>query len=274
MNKKPLISVILCNYNYGQFIGQAIDSVINQTYSNFELIIVDDGSTDDSKKVINSYKDHRIQTVFKENGGQASAFNEGFTVAKGEIISFLDSDDWWKPEKLEIIVKWHNFLEGSYAILQHGLEIWSDGKTKPYKLVLPTGDCFEEMKKTKNIDFFVPTSGLSFPKSILEKIFPLPTEFRICADAYIMRTAFVFGLVYSIPDYLSFYRKHNNTTFKNKNFDHQEFFKTILFPKLYEFYKNQELNYPPNLFEKKFKHQKKTRKVDQLLHRIKLILKV
>jgi glycosyltransferase involved in cell wall biosynthesis len=239
----PFVSVVMCNYNYGRFIAEAIESVLKQTYANFELIIVDDGSTDNSKEIISLYRDPRIRTIFQENGGQAAAFNAGFKIARGEIITFLDSDDWWKPEKLVTVVKWHYFLEGDYAALQHCLDIWENGKISPYKLVLPVGDCFAEMQRTNNIDFFVPTSGLVFPRPVLEKVFPVPDNIRIAADAYIMRTAFIFGKVYSIPEPLGFYRKHNNAVFKNKQFDVQRFFSEILFPALNRFYQSHDAGY-------------------------------
>jgi glycosyltransferase involved in cell wall biosynthesis len=239
----PLVSVIMCNYNYGRFIAEAIDSVLNQTFTNFEFIIVDDGSTDDSREVISSFQDSRIRPLFQKNGGQAVAFNAGFKIARGEIIAFLDSDDWWKPEKLETVLKWHNFLEGDYAVLQHGLDVWDEGKTNPYKNILPVGDCFAEMQRTNNFDFFVPTSGLIFRKSVIEKVFPLPENIKIAADAYLMRTAFISGKVYSIPESLGFYRKHNNAVFKNKQFDVQRFFSEILFPALNKFYQSNNVDY-------------------------------
>lgn len=239
----PLVSVIIGNYNYGRFIGKAIESVLEQTYTDFELIIVDDGSTDNSKEIISSYRDPRIRTIFQENGGQAAAFNAGFKIARGEIITFLDSDDWWKPEKLATVLKWHRFLEGDYAVLQHGVEIWEGGKTTPYKHILPVGDCFAEMQRSNTIDFFVPTSGLVFQRSVIEKVFPIPDRIRIAADAYLMRTAFIFGKVYSIPESLGFYRKHNNAVFKNKQFNVQRFFSEILFPALNKFYQSNNIDY-------------------------------
>ncbi len=75
---KPLVSILINNYNYGRFLSKAIDSALNQEYQNIEVIVVDDGSTDDSRKIIESYGE-RIKPVLKENGGQASAFNAGFS---------------------------------------------------------------------------------------------------------------------------------------------------------------------------------------------------
>src|SRR5215210_2484001 len=92
MSKLVLVSVIINNYNYGRFLNEAIDSAINQTYPFVEVIVVDDGSTDDSAQTIAKYG-NTIIPILKENGGQGSTFNAGFKKSKGEIIIFLDSDD-------------------------------------------------------------------------------------------------------------------------------------------------------------------------------------
>lgn len=100
----PLISVITPAYNAERFIGETIESVMNQTYSNWEMIIVDDQSTDSTVAIINAYqqKDDRIKVyVLSENSGSAIARNEAMKMAKGRYIAFLDSDDAWYPEKLE-----------------------------------------------------------------------------------------------------------------------------------------------------------------------------
>jgi glycosyltransferase involved in cell wall biosynthesis len=241
-NGGPLVTVLLCNYNYGQFIAEAIESVLNQSYSKFEFLIVDDGSTDISREVIATYDDPRIRVILQENGGQAAAFNAGFALASGEIVAFLDSDDWWKQGKLETIVRWHHFLEGDYALLQHGLDVWEDGNTRPYKLILPVGDCFAEMQRSGRLDFFVPTSGLCFRRAILDRVLPMPRKFRIAADAYLMRTTFVFGKVHSIHDSLGFYRRHNNLVLGNRHF-HRTFIAEVLIPELNRFYRTQGIDY-------------------------------
>src|ERR1035441_690125 len=98
----PSVSVVIDNYNYGRFLGEAIDSALNQTYPNVEVIVVDDGSTDNSREVIASFGD-RIITVLKENGGQTSALNAGFTASRGEWIYLLDSDDLFNTNKVQRI---------------------------------------------------------------------------------------------------------------------------------------------------------------------------
>src|SRR5579872_6996796 len=100
---EPCVTVLINNYNYGRFLREAIDSALKQTYKNIEVVVVDDGSTDESREIIRGYGD-RVVPVFKANGGQASAFNEGISASRGEIICFLDSDDIFHPTKVEKVV--------------------------------------------------------------------------------------------------------------------------------------------------------------------------
>jgi len=100
--KQPLVSVIMPTYNHARFIGEAIDSVLNQTYKNLELIIIDNYSKDNTEKIVASYKDDRIKYLkFKNNGVIAASRNYGIRHSKGEYIAFLDSDDKWVKCKLE-----------------------------------------------------------------------------------------------------------------------------------------------------------------------------
>src|SRR6266404_6343268 len=96
MTAQPQVSIIIDNYNYGRFLGQAIESALDQAYSRTEVIVVDDGSTDNSREVISRYGS-RIVPVLQENRGQAAAFNQGFLHCQGEVVLFLDSDDGLLP---------------------------------------------------------------------------------------------------------------------------------------------------------------------------------
>ena len=103
--EQPLISVILPTYNHAKFIGKAIESVINQTHENLELIIIDNYSEDDTEKIILTYKDARIIYLkFRNNGVIAASRNHGIKKAKGKFSAFLDSDDWWSLNKLQICI--------------------------------------------------------------------------------------------------------------------------------------------------------------------------
>jgi len=100
MNTNLLVSVVIPTYNRGAIISQTIDNIFEQTYRNFELIIVDDGSTDDTLQRLERYGD-RIRVAKQANSGPAVARNHGARIASGDIIAFQDSDDLWKPDKLE-----------------------------------------------------------------------------------------------------------------------------------------------------------------------------
>lgn len=103
----PLISIVIPVYNTEQYIAETIQSVIDQTYENWELLLVDDGSTDGSATIIKSFaeNDSRIHYFYKENGGQASARNEGIKKSKGTYVGFLDADDLWLKNKLAQQIK-------------------------------------------------------------------------------------------------------------------------------------------------------------------------
>jgi hypothetical protein len=99
-HRSNVVSVIMPTFNRASLLADAIDSVLSQTYRNWELIIVDDGSTDDTRDVVAAYSDARIRCVRQENRGQAAARNVGLSLASGRYLAFLDSDNRWKPGKL------------------------------------------------------------------------------------------------------------------------------------------------------------------------------
>ncbi len=100
---RSLVSIIINNYNYARYLPHAIDSALDQTFSPIEVIVVDDGSNDDSEEVIREYGD-LITAIFKPNGGQASAFNVGLRHSEGDYVIFLDADDILLPHIVESIV--------------------------------------------------------------------------------------------------------------------------------------------------------------------------
>jgi glycosyltransferase involved in cell wall biosynthesis len=92
-------------FNYGRFLGEAIDSVLAQSYQNWELIVINDGSTDNTKEILCDFKDTRIQAIHIENAGVSNARNTGLKAAKGDYIAFLDADDVWDSDKLDVQVR-------------------------------------------------------------------------------------------------------------------------------------------------------------------------
>lgn len=103
MESNPLVTVITPTYNREKYLPEAIDGVLEQTFGNFELIVVDDGSTDNSSEILAAYnaKDDRVRTFQQENQGQSIARNRGLAEARGKFICFLDSDNYWPAEKLQ-----------------------------------------------------------------------------------------------------------------------------------------------------------------------------
>lgn len=209
--QKLTISVIIDNYNYGVFLPQAIDSVLAQTYSDFELVIVDDGSTDDSRQIIEKYAldDVRIKPVFKTNGGQASAFNAGFEACVGDVICFLDSDDYFAPTKLEEIAALH--CEGYDYIHTDHKPVWRDGQdgSDNIKRFRYDGQCaflvYYMSKYPGNV-----TSTISISRKLANDIFPLPyeNEWRIQADDCIVFQASMIARARYMDRKLTYYRIH------------------------------------------------------------------
>ncbi|HCJ11622.1 MAG: hypothetical protein A2Y14_02635 [Verrucomicrobia bacterium GWF2_51_19] len=239
----PLVSVVINNYNYGSFLMQAIESALNQTCPPLEVIVVDDGSTDVSRALLQGLKDNKVKVILKENGGQASAFNAGFQASQGELIAFLDSDDWWMPNKLEEVLRWHAFLKGDYALLQHNVLIFDEGDTYPAKQVMYSGNFFAHTIRTGELAYFLGSSSLVVPRDILAKIMPIPLSFRISADAYLTRTVYTYGNAYSIPTPLSYYRKHGGNAVLEKNVDHNKFHRETLFSCLNKFNDKRGIDY-------------------------------
>ncbi len=101
----PRVSVVIPTYNRARFVTKAIDSVLEQTFRDFEIIVVNDGSTDKTEEVLQPYQDQIVYFSYQGNKGAAYARNRAIELAQGEYIAFLDSDDFWQPEKLEKQIK-------------------------------------------------------------------------------------------------------------------------------------------------------------------------
>jgi glycosyltransferase involved in cell wall biosynthesis len=193
-DERPLFSVIINNYNYGRYIEEAIESVLNQTFpqDDIEIIVVDDGSTDDSLERINKYQG-KISCIYQENSGQAAALNAGIVRAKGRIISFLDSDDYWDPMKLECVSEEFKKSE-SMDFVYHFMNVVDNKKKIIDRYVYPDplskqqpgakGRYLDRYLKG-TLPWFSPTSGMTIKADCLKNTIPIPSEFRICADLYL-----------------------------------------------------------------------------------------
>ena len=211
MDNQPLVSIIINNYNYGSFLNESINSALNQTYSPIEIIVVDDGSTDNSREIIATYGDQVIP-VLKENGGQASAYNQGFAVSSGEIICFLDSDDWFVPEKVALVVKEFQ-ADPEIGWCFNTLKLIDNktnkelGTTRQHDV----GRCdFRDLVKQGTPLYVPPSSGLSFRRSLLEQIIPIPEIFVNGADGFPMKAAPVLSPGFMMEQPLTMMRVHGN----------------------------------------------------------------
>src|SRR5215813_13183235 len=97
----PRASIVITSYNYARFLGRCIDSALAQTYPETEVVVVDDASRDGSRDIIQSYGKRLVPVLRAENAGQAAAFNSGFVASRGDIVFFLDADDWLYPLAVE-----------------------------------------------------------------------------------------------------------------------------------------------------------------------------
>ena len=202
------VSIIINNYNYAQYLPSCIESAVAQTYGNTEVIVADDGSTDNSRAIIESYGSSVIPT-FKLNGGQASALNAGYKKSSGDLVIFLDSDDiLWPSCVSEVIRYWRpNLMK-----LHFNLAIIDSAGTPLgslyFKPPLPHGDLREQLL-TEGTVATMPTSGNVFPRTFLDHVMPMPeVGWERDADAYLFNLAPLSGEVGAIDEPLGGYRSH------------------------------------------------------------------
>jgi glycosyltransferase involved in cell wall biosynthesis len=218
---QPLVSILVSNYNYGHFIGDTIKSALDQTYSNLELIICDDGSTDNSVQIIEEYarQDSRLHLIRKDNGGQASGFNAAFAASRGEIIALLDSDDLFLPRKVERVVADFQVHPDCGLGLQRVIRMSADLRRQgvwPMSDSLPYGWYGARLVRDGGgLPYSPPTSGLTLRRDVAERLFPLPLEHPLvsCPDQLIVRLAPFLTNVTRDLEALSAYRLHGSNNY-------------------------------------------------------------
>lgn len=205
-----LCSIVIPLYNKAAFIRQAIQSVLDQTYQNFEIIVVDDGSTDDGAAHVRAIEDHRLRLLHQPNAGVSAARNNGIALAKGELVCFLDADDWYFPDYLDTVVKMasqypaHTFFATGYTRLrhQHAAETMSEHRhVQDFQIVNDVYDRFR-----RDGCFFCTNSASVRRHSLdtLQPCFPIGESMGEDLDLW-FRLAEPFGLVYC-PSTLVAYR--------------------------------------------------------------------
>ena len=210
---KPFVTVLIDTYNHERFIEQAISSVLEQDFSpgEREILVVDDGSTDNTAAIVRKFVP-QVRYLGKVNGGQASAFNAGIPEARGQVVSFLDGDDWWTKNKLRTVLEQ---LEKNpeVAAVGHGYyQVHSD--SQPPTLVLPE-KCFllhlgdaETARTFSHLRCFLGTSRITVRKPVLDRILPIPEELVVEADEFMFTLAVAIGGAIVLDQPLFYYRLH------------------------------------------------------------------
>ncbi len=173
----PLVSIITPSYNQGRFIRETIESVLSQNYDNLEYIIIDGGSTDNTLEIVKEYQDRLIYISEKDNG-QTDAINKGFKIAKGEIVAWLNSDDIYEPNCIEIAVK--EFVNNENLGLVYGQGYIINEKSEKIKIFGATQEF--DMWTLVNVWDYIMQPTTFFRKRYLEAIGYLDVDLNWCMD--------------------------------------------------------------------------------------------
>jgi glycosyltransferase involved in cell wall biosynthesis len=217
----PFVSVLIDTYNHERFIEQAIASALEQDFSaaDREIIVVDDGSTDGTAAIVRKFAPE-VRLIQKPNGGQGSAFNAGIPECRGEVVAFLDGDDWWAKNKLSRVVP---VLAGNSEIgmVGHGtIKMLPDGREftevlkEDHRFSIRTIEGAQLFERRKS---FLGTRT-TIRANILRKLLPVPEAIRIEADEFVFTMAAAFGDVEILPEALFYYRLHADNFFSQQGF--------------------------------------------------------
>lgn len=207
------VSIIIDSYNYEDYLGQAIDSALKQTHKPLEVIVIDDGSTDGSREIIKSFGSDVI-SIFKENGGQATAFNEGIRRAKGSIICILDSDDYFHPDKTSLVAEAFGKNPDWVQVSDSWTPVDKISQVVPHRRSgLVHGDVRSSLLKIGRYKKAATASALSYRRDFLMKVLPIPDHLIKGADSYLATSAPFYGKVGCINKPLTYYRIHGKNGF-------------------------------------------------------------
>ena len=215
---KPYLSVLIDTYNHERFLEEAIRSVLAQDFpaADLEILVVDDGSTDRTPEILNKFGS-QIRVLRKPNGGQASAFNFGIPQCQGEVVAFLDADDWWAPNKLTAVAQAFS-ANPSVGLIGHSItEVLADG-TRRSELVREVPRFHIDSAAGARIfrlrRSFLGTSRMAFRAELLRRIGPVPEALVIEADEFLFTLGALFSEVQLLREPLTFYRLHGQNLFQ------------------------------------------------------------
>jgi glycosyltransferase involved in cell wall biosynthesis len=204
------VTALIDTYNCGHFIEEAVDSVLAQDFPPelMEILVVDDGSADDTADRVRKYGD-RIQYFHKDNGGQASALNFGIARAQGEIVAFLDGDDYWLPGKLQrIVAEFEKHPDAGMAYHNFFCKQGSSLDLLPAAGLAGFSGFLSDNRKSLLGYNLYPTATLAFRRSVLQRLLPIPERLIVQADAHLTAcVVFIAPIVY-IDQPMTVYRVH------------------------------------------------------------------
>ena len=227
-----VVSVLITNYNYGRFIRQALDSASNQTYPRLEIVVCDDGSTDDSCDIVEAAaaRDDRIRLIRQANAGQAAAFNAAYAASHGDVLCFLDADDLYLPHKVQTVLDTFR-RDRSGLLVHHMMIVDSDGNELqriPTFTRLESGWIGQRVIRRGGRWRWMPTSGMCLRREAASAIFPVPEEpFRIDADTFILELGSLLTRVVGVEEILGLYRLHGANAYSRARVDGSSIERTI-----------------------------------------------
>jgi len=221
--KKHLVSIVMPAFNHEKYVGMAVESVLNQSYKNIELIVIDDGSTDRTGEVVQSYKDPRLKYVYQENQDAYNALNQGLRMANGDFISILNSDDMYSKNRLKRLLKIGRKTKAAciftdvQPISETGDQIndpdhwWNIWHQKNRSYYFQCGDLYIAFLKG---NFMVTTSNLFIRKDAVKKVGNFCSLRYLHDYDYIFRVmlAFPHKVVYLQDEKELYYRLHGDNT--------------------------------------------------------------
>lgn len=212
MSPEFTLSVVIPNHNYAKFVGTAIKSALDIRWPRVEVVVVDDGSTDNSLEVIESFAD-KITIIRQPNAGQMQSSVNGFHRSTGELIIFLDSDDALHPDVMnEIAAVWTDKASKfQFQMRTVNAEGMPTGSILPQYFITPTPQQIREWVTTAGVYPTPPGSGNAYPRWVVEKIFGFKSDFVDRApDSYLVTAAPVYGDIVTVPKPLVDYRVHGD----------------------------------------------------------------
>ncbi len=204
------LSIVITNYNYEEFVGNSIASALSVQWEALEIVVVDDGSTDNSRDVIRGFGD-RVTAIFQPNGTQRVACNTGYARSTGDVVMFLDADDMLEPSiATEIAKVWRPGISKiQFQVARMDGAGHLTGSVSPVYDPLPTPDLIRHWSRTTTAYPSPPGSGNAYSRTFLDRIFPIGDACGAAGDSACIAAAPLFGDVVTIAKPLVRYRIHS-----------------------------------------------------------------